>query len=964
MGKKINDNSNEERQGKRKNKKHFARNVLLFAAFLMVFVLSFGSYQTYAYIDDAPTLDANKLSLPQSSTIYDAEGNKIQDIVGKEHRKVVAFDEIPTEVINAFIAVEDVRFFDHNGVDIKRIGGAVVANVKDGFGAEGASTITQQVVKNMLLEPEKTMKRKVQEAYLAVQLEKKYSKQEILSMYLNKIYFGQGAYGVATAADVYFNKSLDELTTGEAALLAGLPQRPSGYDPYKHPELANDRRATVLGLMKQHGFISEKEREKEASISVQEMIVDQKKQPTTNDAFIDQVITDLEKAGISEEALYSGGLEVYTTLDQNAQEIVDKALTTNRAVTYPDEKFRAGISLLDTQTGAIRAIGGNRQTGENDVQKAFNYATQLERSPGSTIKPILDYAPGIEKHKWSTNKQFVDEKLKLNGKEFSNWNDEFQGSVSIREALKWSYNIPAIKAFMEVGGEEAQAFAKELGISIDQTYPAYAIGGFAKGISPLQLSGAYAAFGSGGTFHEPYSVEKVVYPNGKELALTSESNRVMNEGTAYMITDMLRTVVQEGTGMQAGVNGLDIAGKTGTTNLPEGINGDGTSDAWFSGYTTNYTAAVWTGYDQTTQESYIRKKDDDIAKLLFQHVMSEVSEGKETKSFEKPESVVELKIDKNTGLRANGQTSSSDIIKELYFKGEEPKKAVIPEPKKPEPVKKDNRNDSNNSEADKKPTSDQPSNEQESDKKDSAKEDNNVDQIEENANNNEPKKESEEEKKEEPSESNKEQEPVKEEPVEEEPDDAEPVEEEPQTTDDPAQEQESDQGTEEDNSSNSDNDSTGNSDNNGGTSEGNADNSGGSGENEEESNTGSSNGNSSNTGGNETGETNEDNASDEDNGNNASDESNTSEESNSDSGTASGNNNQNSSGNTNNNGSNENNETQGSNAESDENQDTSEEINKESNDSSTSNVKKSGNNDDSSQGEGETTQKQKINDNE
>ena len=929
MGKKLNDNSNEERQGKRKNKKHFARNVLLFAAFLMVFVLSFGSYQTYAYIDEAPTLDDNKLNLPQSSTIYDAEGNKIQDIVGKEHRKVVAFDEIPKEVINAFIAVEDVRFFEHNGVDIKRIGGAVVANVKDGFGAEGASTITQQVVKNMLLEPEKTMKRKVQEAYLAVQLEKKFSKQEILSMYLNKIYFGQGAYGVATAADVYFNKSLDELTTGEAALLAGLPQRPSGYDPYKHPELAKNRRATVLGLMKQHGFISEKEREKEASISVQDMIVEQKKQQTTNDAFIDQVITDLEKAGISEEALYSGGLEVYTTLDQGAQEVVDNALTTDDAVDYPDEEFRAGISLLDTQTGAIRAIGGNRQTGENDVQKGFNYATQLERSPGSTIKPILDYAPGIEKHKWSTNKQFVDEELELNGKEFSNWNDEFQGSVSIREALKWSYNIPAIKAFMEVGGEEAQAFAKNLGISIDQTYPSYAIGGFAKGISPLQLSGAYAAFGSGGTFHEPYSVEKVVYPNGKELALTSEPNRVMNEGTAYMITDMLRTVVQEGTGMQAAVNGLDIAGKTGTTNLPEGINGDGTSDAWFSGYTTNYTAAVWTGYDQTTQKSYIRKKDDDIAKLLFQHVISNVSEGKETQSFEKPESVVELKIDKNTGLRANAQTPSSDIIKELYFEGEEPKKAVIPEPKKPKPVKKEKGNDSNDSESDKKPTSDQPAKEQESRKKESTKEDTKVNQSEEKADNNEPKKEPKEEKDKESSQSNKEKEPVEQEPAEEEPVEEESVEEEPQSTDDAPEEQEGDQGTQEDNSGNTDD-----------ASPGNADNSGSSGENEEESDTGSSNeDSSSNTGGDETGETNE---------NNAIDESNANEESDSESGTS------------NNNESNENNVTEGTNDESEEIQGSSEEeTSNETEDSSSSNVKKSPNNNDSSQGDGETGQKQK-----
>ena len=709
MGKKINDQKRQDNQ-KSNKKKHFVRNLLLTVALLMLFVLSFGGYKTYAYINEAPELEDKELSLPQSSTIYDAEGNKITDIVGKEHRKVVSYDEIPENVVNAFIAVEDVRYWEHNGVDLKRIGGAVVANIQDGFGAEGASTITQQVVKNMMLEPQKTLKRKVQEAYLAIQLEKNYTKEEILEMYLNKIYFGQGAYGIATAAHTYFNKSLDELSTAEAALLAGLPQRPSGYDPYKHPDLATDRRATVLNLMEKNGFISKEEHKKAESVAVKDMIVEQKSQPTTNDAFIDRVIDDLEKAGIPENALYSGGLEIYTTLDQKAQGIVDKALTTNDVVNYPDEKFRAGVSLIDTQSGAIRAIGGNRQSGEDDVQKGFNYATQLKRSPGSTIKPILDYGPAIEKFKWSTNKQLVDEKLTLNGKLFSNWNNEFQGSVSIREALKWSYNIPAIKTFMKVGGEEAQAFAKKLGISIEETYPSYAIGGFSKGISPLQLSGAYAAFGAGGNFHQPYSVEKVVYPNGKEMKLASEPERAMSEGTAYMITDMLRTVVDEGTGMQAAIDGLDVAGKTGTTSLDESINGEGTPDEWFSGYTTNYTAAIWTGYDQTTQNTYVHKKDDDIAKLLFHHIMSKVSEGKETSTFKKPDSVVELKIDEQTGLRANKATPSSQIVKELFFKGEEPEKSAIPEPKKKEPVKqqedqsdkaKDNEKKSSNQPADK-----------------------------------------------------------------------------------------------------------------------------------------------------------------------------------------------------------------------------------------------------------------------
>ncbi|BBU38222.1 hypothetical protein APP_05140 [Aeribacillus pallidus] len=645
------------RMEKRQKKKSASKKsplIKIMTAFMLAIIvmMTAGGIVVLSYIISAPALDPKLLKDPLSSTVYDMYNEKVRDISGSEHRKIIKIENIPKNVQNAFIATEDVRFFEHNGIDFKRIAGATVANVKEGFGAEGGSTITQQVVKNSFLTPEKTLKRKIQEAYLAVQLERRYSKEEILEMYLNKVYFGQGAYGVATAAETYFNKSVKKLTISEAALLAGLPQRPSEYDPFKNPDLAEKRRNIVLSLMRKYGFITEKEEQDAKAIPVEKLLKKKKEGPKYQ-AFIDQVIKDIVDAGISEKDIYTGGLKIYTTLDPDAQKFTEKVLTTDQYIYYPDDQFRAGVVLLDTQTGAVRAIGGNRNS-DQEVQRGFNYATQTKRQPGSTIKPILDYGPGIEHFKWSTYKQFIDEPLTIHGKEIKNWDGQYRGSISMRKALQWSYNIPAVKAFLEVGEDRAKEFAEKLGIPLDQIYPSYAIGGFNKGVSPLQLAGAYAAFGNEGVYHKPFTVRKVVYPNGKEIDLSSKPVKAMSDYTAYMMTDMLKTVVKEGTGRLANIPGLPLAGKTGTTNLPENIRGDGTSDAWFVGYTTRYAAAVWTGYDQTTQETYVTNEKAKISRLIFKEIMSHVSEKIETPDFEKPDSVVERVVGGRTELFVRG----------------------------------------------------------------------------------------------------------------------------------------------------------------------------------------------------------------------------------------------------------------------------------------------------------------------
>ncbi|MBY6038307.1 PBP1A family penicillin-binding protein [Fictibacillus nanhaiensis] len=651
--------------------------------------VTFGGAMIYAYVNGTPKLTEESLNDPQSSMIYDMNDEFVTYVTSTERREYAKIEDIPELVQQAFISTEDTRFKEHFGVDIKRVFGAALANFQDGFGAEGASTITQQVVKNSVLSSEKTIERKVQEAYLAIQLEQKYTKEEILEMYLNKIYFGGGAYGVATASKTYFNKPLTELNPAEAALLAGLPQRPSGYDPFLHPKAAEERRNTVLELMYKNGAITQAEKEEAVKTPVKESLVKEKAKRLKYDAFIQEVIKELKEKGISESAIYEGGLKIYTTLDPKAQAHTEKVLSTDEFVKYPSEKFKAGVALLDTQTGVIRALGGNRTTGEKDIEKGFNYATDTSRQPGSTIKPILDYGPAIEKLKWSTYKQIKDEELKIGDWEAGNWDDEFHGDVSMREALVNSYNIPAIKTFMEVGSEDAVKFAKQLGIPIESAHPAYAIGGFKHGPSPLELAGAYTAFGNKGVYHKPTTLRKVKFTDGYEKKFESKPVAAMHDYTAYMITDMLKDVVTRGTGTLAAIPGLEVAGKTGTTNMPEGVDIDkGSTDSWFAGYTTNYTAAVWTGYDKTTAEQYLTPEDQKIAKYIFKSIVSEVSKDKKTAGFEKPKSVEEIYINKDTGFITKDK-NGSNVIKELIVKGTSTKDLLAPvkEKKTKEPKK-------------------------------------------------------------------------------------------------------------------------------------------------------------------------------------------------------------------------------------------------------------------------------------
>ncbi|WP_158735373.1 transglycosylase domain-containing protein [Alteribacillus sp. YIM 98480] len=658
----------------------------VFISFIIagIVILTAGTITAAAIISKAPALDPDELVFAQAAEIYDQNGEEITRLQAGENRDLIDINELPEHAKAAFVAIEDVRYYHHFGIDVRRVFGALAANITGGFGAEGASTITQQVVKNAFLSTDKTITRKVQEQYLAIRLEQQYSKNQILEMYLNLIYFNQGAYGIGEASKIYFNKSdITELTIEDAALLAAIPRRPSYYDPTQNPDAAQDRRDRVIDLMAEHNFISDEDAQQAKNVSVEEQLdFSPTEEGVVYDSFITQVQNELEEVdGITSSDIYSSGLKVHTTLDTNAQDFAEEVIQTNQHINnYPEsDDFQVGFTLLDTQTGAIKAMVGNRQS--QDVARGLNYAAHSNAQPGSTIKPLLDYGPAIEHNEWSTYHQLEDAPHQYsNGQEITNYSGNYAGNVSMREALVRSLNIPAVKALQQTGLKEAGDFVRGLGFPIDEVNEAAALGGVNQGVSSLDMAGAYAAFGNNGQYSEPYAVRKIEFPDGREINLEPESTSAMSDYTAYMITDMLKDVLTDsrGTGRAANIPGLPVAGKTGTTNFTDkehqqfNIPSGGDPDVWFTGYTTQYTASVWTGFSGRRGENYLINGESDIAKEIFRLIMGNVSEEIDTPDFEKPDSVEEIQIEKGTGKRASPFTPSSETITELFVKGTGP----------------------------------------------------------------------------------------------------------------------------------------------------------------------------------------------------------------------------------------------------------------------------------------------------
>ncbi len=633
------------------------------------------------YAATAPELDEQLLKDPLTSKIVDSEGNLVTTI-GAEKREFVPYDEIPDLMKDAILATEDVRFFDHGGIDFYRLGGAVVANFRDGFGSQGASTLTQQVIKNSFSWQDKTIKRKTQEAWLAIKLEQKYSKEDIFEMYFNKILMSGMNYGFGTGAKYFYNKPLDKLELHEAAMLAGLPQSPNGYNPFQHPERAEKRRNTVLHLMEKHGKITPEQRKEAEAIPVTATLTEQPTvKPTKYPAYVDLVLTELDKEGLSD--ILAEGVTVQTALEPNVQETVEEKIANDSL--YESEEMQAAMTVLDTRTGAIVAIGGGRDYSGRDL----NFATKPFRSPGSVIKPILSYGPAIEQFNWSTGEAMYDEPYKYKGTDQSinNVDGRFLGTITLREALYKSRNIPAVKVFEEVGADNAKEFAKKLGLSYNNIYSSDALGGGDNNFSTVEIAGAYAAFGNGGMYTKPHAVKKIIFRDGSERNVTPAQKNAMSDSTAYMITDVLRDVLTKGTGKRANVSGIDVAGKTGTTNYDKkfreknNFKGHYVPDTWFAGYSNEYTIAAWGGYKEYKDPIKTYDQGRHVPQNLFRQVMQNIATEHGTMS--KPSSVQEATIVYGSDpIRlASANTPENMRSRELFVVGTKPKGTSVSDKK-------------------------------------------------------------------------------------------------------------------------------------------------------------------------------------------------------------------------------------------------------------------------------------------
>lgn len=600
----------------------------------------------------------------RTSIIYDGQSDVVTRLHGVQDRTWVSISELQPSTVYAFISAEDARFFEHEGVDVIRIAGAVVADIKAGSYVQGASTISQQLIKLSHLTSEKTISRKAEEAALAYEMERHYSKEDILEMYLNYVYFGGGYYGIEAAAEGYFGVHASDLTLDQSAMLAGILKSPSGYAPHINYAASINRRNNILRLMRDYGYITDDEK-KQASARRPTILHDKREEYS---GYYTDAVTKSAAAlmGITVDELIRGGYSIYSAMDSDIQHYCEEMFKNGKL--FPAEDSEAAIVVLEPSTGMVVAmVGGRSYTGGI----SFNRATDIRRQPGSVIKPVIAYAPAFEYLNYTAADMILDEETTFADYTPSNYGNKYYGWVTVREAVTKSLNVPAVKTLSEVGVERAKDFAKRCGIEFDDKDDslALALGGFTYGVSPLQIAGAYSCFASGGIYNTPTLIKKITDRNGLTVyEYRQDSRRVMSEANAYILTSMLKSVVTEGTGHRLNTLDIPIAGKTGTVGLA-----NGNRDAWMAGYTPEYTAVVWQGYDSdrlgllpssATGGTYPAL----MLYELFNHIYPDGRSG----DFEKPESVKQYSIDAKTLKKqhkvvlANAMTPQSSRVTEYF----------------------------------------------------------------------------------------------------------------------------------------------------------------------------------------------------------------------------------------------------------------------------------------------------------
>ncbi|MBU0278645.1 MULTISPECIES: transglycosylase domain-containing protein [unclassified Gemella] len=602
-----------------------------------------------------PEISKDKLTSKLSTTIYDRDNNVIA-ILGNERREFIEVEKVPDTLKEAVLSIEDTRFYEHTGIDPKRIIKALFVNAISGEALEGGSTITQQVVKQSLLTSTKSYERKLQEAFLSLELEKKYDKNDILEMYLNKIFYSDNRYGILTASKYFYGKELDELTIPQIALLAGIPQQPIAYNPYDNPEGAKSRRDTVLYAMYSNNKLSKEDYEKYIEVPITDGLVEKTKsermiQGISNPqyaAYIDFVVKEIKNLNLFPEDKdpFSLGLNIYTNLDKDLQSSVQGMLDTESSPMIKSAA-QAAITVLDTKSGLVEAIGG----GKNYTYGDFNFATDSKLQPGSSIKPILDYAPGIEYYGWDSATIFSDTAYLIAGTNHyvQNWDRRYHGNVTMRKSVAQSYNIPAIRAFEALGFERSKYFASKLGINILSKSVTTAIGGSSETVSPIQMAGAFAAFGNKGMYNKPSALIKILDKDGNEIqGIKEEAKRAMNESTAFIMTDILKDVISgAGTSPGGRIVGFDMAAKSGSSTFDENLANSlgidavrSTKDSWMVGYTTEHTVAIWQGPDNIdSKEKALNINQAESTQLIFARIMKLAHKDKIPAKFKVPSSV-------------------------------------------------------------------------------------------------------------------------------------------------------------------------------------------------------------------------------------------------------------------------------------------------------------------------------------
>lgn len=637
----------------------------ILAALIGVLLLFCAAFYVFFDVPDWQKLDISRLSaLAQTSSMYDMNGELMSELRGSENRIIVSLDEIPLHTRQAFIAAEDLRFYDHRGIDVYRILGALRSNLKSGSLAEGASTITQQLAKLTHLSAEKTIRRKLEEINLAFQIEKVYNKDEILAMYLNTVYFGRGAYGIQAAAQAYFGVDAEELTLNQSASLAAIIKAPSIYAPHISPSNNRSRRQYILSVMAENGFISQEE--KQAALDESIWVLAQEAEKQLYSWYIDEALREsAELLGLSADEVIQGGFKIYTAYDARLQTIADEVYADSSffpAAASDGTPIQSAMAVVDTNNGAVLAMIGGR---DYTVRRGLNRATQMRRQPGSALKPLAVYGPALELG-YTTASVLLDEKTSFGGYTPRNAGDRYYGLVTMRTAIRNSLNTTAVRLLEEIGLDASIQYLNKMGIptrNSDRNL-SLALGSMTYGVTPVELAAAYVPYANGGIYHQPYCVERIETVDGSNVYERKDSGKqVLSAQNAFLMTSLLQSVVSSGTGTRMLSANTPIAGKTGTVSMT-----GGNRDIWMTAYTPEISVAVWMGYDQTDAKHKISngitggRNTASLAAAFFKKAYAD----REKPDFSQPDGLVWLTLDKRALTSRGSIMLASDKTPKEY----------------------------------------------------------------------------------------------------------------------------------------------------------------------------------------------------------------------------------------------------------------------------------------------------------